>query len=314
MTEQQIITLIKYYHRKRCFLMESRKRTTNELGAYLRSVLGWERELPKPQRDAIKRRALEIMEICQKWVRQSNRLPPDETLPMPQVEEADLVIEALLAHQPFNEKEAEAAAQMIRLAQQLPIWSQVASIRGFSALGLAVIVAEVAGKTGRNLADYRSPAALWTRMGLGMRDGVRQGGLTSTATKQQWIEHQYNPMRRSRIWNIGEGLIKLNQEGKYRTLYLARKVYETQKAQAAGLQVVPAAEIPANRKTEFMSLGHVHSRAQRVIEKELLKDLWLAWRGAGANWIVQPTPILPGPTTRTKPNKFRRMEYREAAE
>ena len=59
------------------------------------------------------------------------------------------------------------------------------------------------------------------------------------------------------------------------------------KAAAAGLKVVPSAQIPKGREAEFMSEQHVHRRAQRVMEKELLKDLWVAWRKAARSPLAE---------------------------
>jgi hypothetical protein len=93
-------------------------------------------------------------------------------------------------------------------------------------------------------------------------DDIRQGGLRKGAAKDEWIEHCYSRQRRSRMWNIGDTLIKGNRDGDYRTAYLERKDYELQRD--PDMQPIKA-----------------HRRAQRYMEKRLLRDLWQAWRNEG---------------------------------
>jgi len=122
-------------------------------------------------------------------------------------------------------------------------------------------------------------------MGVAVLDGTRQGGLAKTAPKEAWIAHGYNRQRRSRMWNIGDALIKNGVL--YRKVYLARKEYERKRAEANGLTVAPSAKIPKGRAAEFMSDGHIHRRAQRYMEKRLLRDLWQAWNHRKA---IMPVP------------------------
>lgn len=106
-------------------------------------------------------------------------------------------------------------------------------------------VALILGTTG-DLSNYSNPAKVWKRMRMSVIDGKREIG---------------GP-RRAIMWVIGDVLIKSNK-GKYREIYDRRKVYETTRAPE-------------------MSKMHAHRRAQRVMEKELLVDLWRQWRDAGS--------------------------------
>lgn len=140
-----------------------------------------------------------------------------------------------------------------KLAKQLPIWDVwAAGVRGFGAMGLAQIIGECG-----DLRDYPNPAKIWKRMGLGVIEGERQRRVAGAAA----IEHGYVPRRRAIMWNIGNALIKGNRDGEYRTYYLAEK-----ERQRAKLPDAPQA--------------HVHHRAQRHMEKRLLKHLWQAWRAS----------------------------------
>ena len=74
------------------------------------------------------------------------------------------------------------------------------------------------------------------------------------------------------MWNIGDALIKGNRDGEYRTIYLERKAYELA------------------REPEMKPIK-AHRRAQRVMEKRLLKKLWQAWRRAAVG--LQPKAGMP---------------------
>src|SRR5260221_201728 len=140
--------------------------------------------------------------------------------------------------------------QLAKLAKQLPVWPWVESIRGFGALGLAQIIGECG-----NLWNYDGPAKVWKRMGLAVIEGERQQRKKNVIA----ITHGYSPRRRSLMYVMGDSLIKGNRDGEYRTYYLAEKERQREKLPDA-------------------AQAHVHNRAQRHMEKRLLKHLWQAWR------------------------------------
>ncbi|MGN6518691.1 MAG: hypothetical protein ACTHK2_04615 [Dokdonella sp.] len=149
------------------------------------------------------------------------------------------------------EKAAKGTERMLaKLALQTPGAEFVASVSGFGALGLSQIIGEAG-----DLSNYAGPAKLWKRMGLGLiSTGERQRCFTDAA---KTIEAGYSPRRRSIMFVIGDSLLK--KQGPYRDLYLRRKLYEQQKK-------------PDGTKMLW------HRRAQRYMEKRLLRDLWRAWR------------------------------------
>jgi len=235
---QSEIDQIRYWHRQRCFAMEQRKRIDLSLGSFLRMMLGWSLNLPEKDRKRIAEQAADIAESGEgEW--------------------AAIVAASGLAREPFEDIERRAVKEMEKLAKALPVWSQFGEeVRGFGAVSLAVIVAEAG-----DLSNYATHSRLWKRMGLAVMDGVRQGGLGKNAGKEAWIAHGYNPARRSKVFMIGDSLIKGNRDGVYRTTYLARKEYELV------------------RDPEMKPI-QAHRRAQRYMEKRLLRDLWKAWRRA----------------------------------
>lgn len=138
--------------------------------------------------------------------------------------------------------------------EQLPIWTWAEPIRGAGALMLGLVI----GAAG-DLSNYSNPAKLWKRMGLAvMPDGTRQRKVAGEAA----IEHGYAPERRSLMFNLGECLIKLNQDGPYRRLYDERKAIEL-------------ARLPEDAKCRK---AWAHNRASRYMQKRFLVDLWRAWR------------------------------------
>ncbi len=150
-------------------------------------------------------------------------------------------------------------------ARQLPVFPWVESVRGLDALGLAQIVGEAG-----DLSRYPNPAKLWARMGVGIRpDGTRQRLVKGE-------QGNYSPARRSILYRVGSSLVFAG--GEYKELFDKRKDVETVKAELRGLRVVPAARIPKGEEDRFMSEGHRRNRAQRYMEKRLLRDLWRAWK------------------------------------
>src|SRR3990167_4901722 len=154
-----------------------------------------------------------------------------------------------VARQPVTAWRKATEKEMEHIARSLPLASFVEATRGFGYLGLAQIVAE-AGP----LSDYANPAKLWKRFGLAVFDGKAQ---RRTTDKELAIVMGFAPRRRAVMWNIGDSLIKRGVE--YRAVYLVRKAYEEE-------------QHPELRPIQR------HRRAQRYMEKRLLRDLWRAWR------------------------------------
>lgn len=258
LTQAEIIDLIRAYHRTRCYAMESRKAADLRLGSFLRSELGWSLHKPEKERKAIAQQAQALLANptgCE-W--------------------EGVIVASVAARKPFDEIEKKSLKEMERLAELLPVWQSFgAAVRGFGRGSLAVIVAEAG-----DLANYSTKSKLWKRMGLAVMDGRRQGhvakGLSRDDRNAAYIEHGYSPKRRSRVWNIGDALIKGNADGVYRAAYLKRKEYELA------------------RNPEMPKI-HAHRRAQRYMEKRLLRDLWRAWGRAGACVAEQPRLILSSP-------------------
>ena len=134
--------------------------------------------------------------------------------------------------------------QMIEIAKESPLAPFVERTRGFGYLGLALILAEAG-----DLRNYDNPAKLWKRFGLAVFDGKAQRRVTGEAA----IEQGFSPKRRAVMFVIGDALVK--QGAEYRQVYLDRKAYEVE------------------RNPEIKPIA-AHRRAQRFMEKRLLRELW----------------------------------------
>jgi hypothetical protein len=258
---------IREQHRRRMFAMDQRKRADLALGGFLRRQLGWSFEATAQQNAVINERVRRLVMMGELVVEKKQPRPNDPDYGA----HASVIEAAFEARQPMAKVETDAVKVMEKLAKELPVWGAFGEeVKGFGPRSLAVIVGDAG-----NLANYATVAKLWKRMGMAVFDGVRQGGLSKTASAEDWLRHGYSARRRSQMFVIGDVLVK--NQGRYREIYLARKVYERELAEAIGLTVVPAAKIPAKAKDQFRSEGHVHKRAQRYMEKALLRDLWCAW-------------------------------------
>lgn len=180
----------------------------------------------------------------------------------PLIEPILQAMQPLLAQQKWIEKDIKANVK------QLPLWNDWAvDVKGLGEVSFGGIIGECATLPG----EYRSPAALWKRMGLAVIGDGRQRRVAGDAA----LLHGYSPDRRSLMWNIGNGLIKAQvrnpkgEDGKpigeavaigpFGQLYLDRKAYE------AARDITPM---------------HSHNRAKRYMEKRLLREMWQMSRAA----------------------------------
>jgi len=96
-------------------------------------------------------------------------------------------------------------------------------------------------------------------------------------TQPELLELGYSSARRTVMFTIGEAAA-VRGKGPYRSLYDAFKAHEQEKARAAGREIRPSSKIPRTNPEAYMAKGQIHRRAQRKVEKRMLKDLWQAWR------------------------------------
>ena len=242
----ETVAAIVQRQRFRATAIKAQIRIGNMARSLVRCGLGWRWEMPEKERTALNRRAERIVKAVQVDV---------DTLALtddPDRSVADaygpFILACKAAAAPFDSIRDSCEKQMVELAKTLPCAQHVEDTVGFGYLGLGILVGE-AGDFG----SYKSCAGLWKRFGVApdscyeMKD--KQGNLCIAKPKQ----------RRSRLYTIGDALIKGNHDG-YRSIYVDRKAYEI----ARNPEIKPII---------------AHRRAQRYMEKRLLKHLWQVWRG-----------------------------------
>jgi hypothetical protein len=313
---------LRHRQRTRRFAMKSQMRQNNATLALVRSVIGWSPDNTEAQNKRINDRARLIVstveareaaaqerrkraELVAEGKRPNGREPVD---PKPLNDQDEEVAQAFgivirtawSSRQPWDDLRFETEKQMEWLAQTLPVWEWVEGVRGFGAKGLAVIVGEAG-----DLSVYDDPAKLWTRLGVGLRNGRRQGDPGPRATKQDWVDHAYSGRRRSESWNICQSLIRGQWRGakedpetgelteghplgRYGALYASRKTYRLERNEAgayadaaaeAAEKIRKSGKTPPKENLEGrLTRKHIDNQARRDVEKRLLKHLWQAWR------------------------------------
>lgn len=150
-----------------------------------------------------------------------------------------------------------------KAAKQLPIWQWAEPIRGLGAASVAAIVGEAG-----DLSEYRTISGVWKRLGLAVIDG--DGRQRRRANADLAALHGYSPERRSIVWNVAEGMSRHQREWRDK---------ET------GDITKPAGEfgdVLAKAKARALEKGwtpaHAEAHAKRIMTKEVLKHMTLAWR------------------------------------
>jgi hypothetical protein len=226
-------------------------------GALARLVLGWRFDMPEKERAALNKAA---EKLTRAMLSEKELSEADADFASRTYLDVDAVtIRASLV--PLWQSRKQIERQMENVAARLPAAGMVADTRGFGIRGLAVII----GETG-DLSDYPNPAKVWRRLGLApytrAKDGLTRAGSTwrmkGGLSADEWSDFGYAPARLGQIYGVNtEPLMKMN-DGKYRALYLHAKA-----------AFAPRAERPM----------HAHKHAMRLMTKELVLDVWRAWRG-----------------------------------
>lgn len=238
----------------------------------------------------------------------------------PKQVQAALILGPLIDARSLLEQHRLAAEEEYsNLVWDLPIMEWWDSIAGVSENSLAAVI----GSAG-NLWHYPTVQKFWCRMGLAvMPDGRRH----RNASNMQGMAG-YNATRRSVMWNIGTsimfaqtarkdkttGAIK-KEAGEYRLIYDARRAYEEAKNENGDYAVLAAAYLKShtNKASEAhraykdgkLPKAHLKARAQRYMEKELLKRLWVAWREI---MIDAKPPVEKGESSKPKASRTRQTD------
>ena len=227
---------------------------------------------------------------------EGNNGESEESLLYDAIIETRPIMISIATHETYR---TDVEKELAVLAQHLPIAKFVEEVNGFSWLSLAALI----GSCG-DFYRYSTVYKLWKRMGLAVMSDGRQRKM---ADAQKAKEHGYAPPRRSEAWKIGTSVLRAQtarmgkdedgkkteevarEAGPWRLVYDARKAYEAEKNENGDYADQAARRLrEANfgENTEAfkaysrgrLSKAHLHARAQRYMEKRLIKALYLEWK------------------------------------
>lgn len=234
------------------FLVKQKNAIGNQVRAYVRChKLGWSPGKGEAEAAKIEKQVEKILKAAR-----------DGTLDDPIT--TGLVLASDQAAEVFRKPAEKVMREAEKLVRLLPGSGFVAATRGLGAAS----VAKVVGVTGP-LHNYRAPAKLWKRLGLGLVDEgagkgpCRQGKRTDLDLA---LLHGYSPARRSISWNLYDSMFK-NQSPEWRAIYDRKKAEYLTRAEAG----------------ETDARGHKRTRlwaekaARRYTEKRVILHLWRAW-------------------------------------
>jgi hypothetical protein len=261
---QRLIAL----QRQRVFCIKSQSRCDRSIEAFIASLAGYHAGLAETERK-------QYFKLAQRIRKTIEKAGPDwrgDQFGTQFVEVALLVLQSRDARIGWDVYRGRIEAEMKTLARELPVWPWVQQVKGFAELGLAVVVGEAG-----DLGGYANPAKVWKRLGLAVFEGRRQGNPGEGATADDWITHGYNRRRRAEIWAFFSDTMFKHQ-------------WRGERTDEAGNVVEPAHPIGpygvvyARRKEWNLARdwtpGHADNDARRIMTKEMIKDLWRAWREA----------------------------------
>jgi hypothetical protein len=249
------------------FLVKQKNSIGNQVRAYVRChKLGWSPGKGDDEAAKIEKQVEKILKAAR-----------DGTLDDPVI--SGLVLASDQAAEVFRKPAEKVMREAERLARTLPGADFVATTRG---LGFAS-VAKIIGVTGP-LHNYRNPAKLWKRLGLGLviegegKPPCRQGKRTDTDLA---LLHGYSPGRRSLSWNLYDSMFK-NQSPEWRA------VYDRKKAEYLARVEAGETDPRGHKRTRLWA----EKAARRYVEKRVILHLWRAWmrdvRGVSA--ALEGTP------------------------
>lgn len=249
---------------KRRFCISQQTRLTNSLAAQARWQLGFSTSLPEKEREAIRKQSEKLL----KALKDGTEIP--EGLEGAAEEIASLLALTQQARAGFDDYRKKIEKSMRELVVHTPGYEFASGVRGFGDLALAVVVSEAGliscdPKGPPEGGNFPTVSKLWKRLGWAPENTYPKGE-KSTGRKV--------PRRcKGELYGtVVEPLMKANADGKYKKLYDERKeIYRVRFLTEAGKDLVDKEGNPAKSK-------HAHKLAMRVMLKELLKDLWLAWK------------------------------------
>jgi len=282
MDRETIISNLREWQAHRTATIRMQLRVDNQTLALIRRALGWQWDMDEKDRKGLNKQAQEIKASVEggQGLGESQNDNIHTTL-------APYILMAQQAREPYDAYRKQVEKSMAKAVRDLPVYAYWHAIKGVGDMGLALIIGECG-----DLSNYPNHRHLWKRLGLCPVSGKAASNLKgSDLTADEWTTLGYSPKRRSMVYTLGEAIIK--SKGEYRDLFDRRKREEIEKAFAAGLTVVTTGKVTADSweaaglprpevvkkldKELHRTCGHINARAQRYMEKQLIKHLWRAW-------------------------------------
>lgn len=240
----------------RSFVLTQRQRADLAAQALLRRMVGWTPDADEKTREKHRKQA------AQAW--KALRAGDAEFDDLPEAAVDTLQVFAASVSQ-LDEQLKQVEKRMEKVAKTLPGAAFIASVRGVSPKGLAILVAE-AGDIGAYTRD-----GLWKRLGLAPYDGAAMAtwrtGKPRKLTAEEWIDAGYSGRRRSSVYAYVEDPLFRGQWGgpERGALGPYGEIYATVKARAAD-------------QHPDWTKARLHQHARRVMVKTFIRDLRKAWR------------------------------------
>lgn len=266
----------------RRFCIKSQSRCDRSIEDFIARSLGYSTALTEKERKALFRRAADIRQRVEKGG--GDQLAFETHFSNVPAAIIPMILANATARGIWDAQRKEAEANMVRLAMTLPVWPWVQNIKGFGALGLAIVV----GEAGIPIGDYRTVSGLWSRLGLAVIAGVRQQRMKGELGKL----HKYSPMRRAELWAIcSDSMFRhqwrsANEEtgeparpiGLYGEVYARRRAVTEPRIESTGNL--------SDKDPDKWTKGRCHNDARRIMTKVLMKDLWVEWRRTAGNELA----------------------------
>lgn len=281
-----------YSQRQRVFCIKSQSRCDRSIEAFIATLLGF--QAPKTKEDSPEERKRAMAARKKLFnLAATIRTRIEKAGPNFEYKEhgdqiagiAPMILRSAEARAGWDVHRSEIEEKMRDVAQQLPAWPFVETIKGFGDLGLAVIVGEAG-----NLSNYSSAAKLWKRFGLAVDDGgYRQGRLPPNLSREDraaaWTERGYVPRRRAETYAFIDDVM-------FRQQWRAARDAEGNAVKGDDPPAVPAhaigpyGEMYGRKKAEYLErafpAGHADKAARRYMTKCFMVDLWRGWKAGSA--------------------------------
>ncbi|HMA75333.1 MAG TPA: hypothetical protein VKP67_28180 [Xanthobacteraceae bacterium] len=272
---------IRIAHRRRRYAMKQQQGIDRRCESYIRSnYTDWRPDMGDDDRERIRKEVQAHLKRARSGEHEDAGL-------------VELVRLTDRIREPVDLIRSEQERIMEKLAERLPGWSFVKSVKGAAALGFATIVAECSAlnrETGEvtTLDDYANPSKVWKRLGFAPYDGragstwKRDKWRPRALTNEEWIANPFSGERYALIIMIAESLFR----------------HQWQSAEKAGTDegqpIGPYGQLYADRRRvtavtnpEWSKL-HSKRDATRYMMKKYLQHLWSAWHDetrAARTWL-----------------------------